>query len=122
MAPNWYEVGAMLLDVTQEPQLKVIKATYGNDAKKCCLDMLQYWMDTHPKATWHHLVTALRSRGVDLAAVASEIEENFTGNVEYSNDLVMYMNYVIKYLRSCISLICEIWYSVCMYIRSYLCS
>ena len=83
MAPNWYEVGAMLLDVTEEPQLKVIKATNSSDAKKCCLDMLQYWMDTHPKATWHHLVTALRSRGVDLAAVASEIEENFTGNVEH---------------------------------------
>ena len=79
MAPSWYEVGAMLLDVTQEPQLKLIQATYGNDAKKCCLAMLQKWMDTHPKATWHHLVTALRSPGVDLATVAANVEGNFTG-------------------------------------------
>ena len=94
MASNWYEVGAMLLDVTQEPQLKLIQATYGIDAKKCCLALLQKWMDTHPKATWHHLVTALRSPGVDLAVVASDIEKNFTGKVEDFSDLVMHMNYV----------------------------
>ena len=81
MAPNWYEVGAMLLDVTQEPQLRLIRDTYGNDTKKCCLAMLQKWTDTHPKATWHHLVTALRSPGVDLATVAANVEGNFTGKV-----------------------------------------
>ena len=81
MAPNWYEVGAMLLDITQEPQLKLIKTTHGSDAKKCCLAMLQYWMDTHPEATWHHLVTALRSPGVDLAAIAADIERNFIGKI-----------------------------------------
>ena len=73
MAPNWYEVGAMLLDVSQEPQLKAIQATHGNDAKKCCLAMLQKWMDTDPKATWHHLVAALKSPGVDLTTVAADI-------------------------------------------------
>ena len=55
MASNWYEVGAMLLDVTQEPQLKTIRATHGNDVKKCCLAMLQKWMDTHPEATWQFI-------------------------------------------------------------------
>ena len=79
LAPNWYELGAMLLKEEQESQLKLILATYGNDVKKCCWALLQYWMDTHPKATWHHLVTALRSPGVDLAAVASEIEKDFEG-------------------------------------------
>ena len=81
MAPNWYEVGAMLLDVTQESQLQLIQSTYGNDAKKCCLAMLKKWMNTHPEATWHHLVTALRSPGVDLATVAADIEGNFTGKL-----------------------------------------
>ena len=81
MAPNWYEVGAMLLDVTQESELNLIQATYGSDAKKCCLAMLKKWMNTHPEATWHHLVTALRSPGVDLAAIAADIEKKFTGTV-----------------------------------------
>ena len=92
MAPNWYEVGAMLLDVTQESQLQLIQSTYGNDAKKCCLAMLKEWMNTHPEATWRHLVTALKSPGVDLATVAADIEENFTGKVEHSSDIRTYIH------------------------------
>ena len=79
LAPNWYELGAMLLQEEQEAHLILIQTTHGSDAKKCCLAMLQYWMSTHSEATWHQLVTALRSPGVDLAAVATEIEKNFTG-------------------------------------------
>ena len=81
IAPNWYELGAMLLDVTEEPQLNLIQATDSSDAKKCCLAMLKKWMNTHPEATWNHLVTALRSPGVDLAAVAADIESTFTGKL-----------------------------------------
>ena len=82
LATNWYELGAMLLEENQEGHLKLIKSTHGNDSKKCCLAMLQYWWDTHPEAAWHHLVTALRSPGVDLGTVASVIERDFTGTVE----------------------------------------
>ena len=81
MAPNWYEVGAMLLEVEQESQLKLIQANHGSDVRKCCFAMLQYWMDTHPKVTWHDLVAALMSPGVNLAAVASDIQKNFTGKI-----------------------------------------
>ena len=84
MAPNWYEVGAMLLEVEQELHLKLIQANHGSDVRKCCLAMLQYWMDTHPKATWHHLVAALASPGVNLAVIAYDIEKKFTGK----NDVI----------------------------------
>ena len=80
MAPSWYEVGAVLLEVEQESELELIQANNVNDKKRCCLCMLQYWMRTHPKATWHHLIAALRSPGVDLSVLATEIEENFTGS------------------------------------------
>ena len=79
MAPNWYEIGAMLLEEGQESQLRLIQSDYGSDVRKCCVAMLQYWMDTHPEATWHHLVTALRLPGVELSAIASDIEKKFTG-------------------------------------------
>ena len=79
IAPNWYEVGAMLLRVEQEQQLGVIQANHGSDVRKCCIAMLQFWMSTHPKATWHNLVMALRSPGVDLPNAASVIERNFAG-------------------------------------------
>ena len=79
MAPKWFELGAILLEEEQEGHLKLLQTNYGSDAKKCCLAMLKYWMDAHPEATWHHLVTALRSPGMDLDAIALEIEKNFNG-------------------------------------------
>ena len=79
MAPSWYKVGAVLLEVNEESRLKLIQANNGSDMEKCCLCMLQYWMEAHPKATWHHLITALKSPGVNLSFLASKIEDNFTG-------------------------------------------
>ena len=81
LATSWYELGAMLLEVKKAGHLNLIQTTHGSDAKRCCLAMFQYWMNTDPKATWHHLVTALRSPGVEMSAVASEIEGNFKGKV-----------------------------------------
>jgi len=79
MASNWYELGAALLEEEEEAELKVIQSNHNNDVKKCCSTMLRYWTDTHPEATWQHLVTALKSSGVDLTTVASDIEKNFAG-------------------------------------------
>ena len=98
LANNWYELGAMLLEEKQEGHLKLIQTTHGSDARKCCLAMLQYWMETQPEATWHHLVTALRSPGVEMAAVASDIEGNFTGKIEHCDaplhDFKIYFAYI----------------------------
>ena len=91
LATDWYELGAILLDEREEAQLKVIESTHGNDVKKCCKAMLRYWIDNHPEATWHQLVTALRSRGVDLHNVATRIEGNLS---DYSKE-----NYRILYSR-----------------------
>ena len=77
LAPNWYDLGTTLLDVEQASELKVIHANKINDVRECCSAMLQYWIDTHPEATWVHLVTALKSPGLNLAAVASDIEQHF---------------------------------------------
>ena len=79
LAHKWYELGIELLEDEDVIRLTMIKANHSGDKQKCCLDMLQYWMDTQPEATWHDLVTALKSPGVELAAVASDIESNFTG-------------------------------------------
>jgi len=89
VAPNWYELGAMLLREEQEAQLKLIQSTHSNDVRRCCLAMLQCWMDTHPEATWHYLVTALRSPGVDLDSVASDIEKNFAGKNDVCTNFVL---------------------------------
>ena len=83
IAPNWCELGAILLDEKHEGQLKLIESTHGSNVKKCCSVMLRYWVDKHPEATWHQLVQALRTPGVDLDTVASRIEEKFAGKNNY---------------------------------------
>jgi len=80
VASKWYEVGVMLLKEEQESQLLQIESNYGQDVKKCCFEMFRYWKQTHPDTNWYHLVTALKSPGVELHLVAADIEKKFNGN------------------------------------------
>ena len=79
VAKKWYELGAVLLSKEEENQLQIIEADFGGDVYKCCLKMFNYWKQSHPEANWYNLVKALRSPGIRLHAVASDIEEKFIG-------------------------------------------
>ena len=104
LAPNWHEIGMMLLEEKYEICLSLIKAEHGSD-KQRCLAMLQYWMETHSEATWHDLVTALKLPGiVELTAVASAIERNFTGKIL----LYTYVYITFLFLSSYHSFLCEL--------------
>ena len=78
-ARKWYELGAMLLDEDQENELELIQLNFAGDIQKCCSQMLLVWKQSHPTASWYILVEALRSPGVELNAVAFNIEKCFTG-------------------------------------------
>ena len=78
MVPRWYELGIQLLREDQEPHLDVIKSDYGNDNKRCCVQMFWYWLQTNPKASWIQLLDALRSPVLELHTVAANIEVMFT--------------------------------------------
>ena len=93
IAPYWYELGAALLNEEEESQLEVIEANHKNDISKCCLAMFQYWWRSHPEATWNILLIKLRSSGVNLATVASDIEKNFTGKHDVN---LYYLHYLIS--------------------------
>ena len=77
--PHWYEVGIMLLEEYQEGQLDMLKDNNNNDPQQGCMEMLWYWLDTHRNATWQDLLKALRSPGVALGSIATEIEKMLTG-------------------------------------------
>ena len=79
VATRWYELGVMLLQPEQEPKLQQIKLDHGDDARKCCLEMFTYWRQSHPEDNWNNLVTALKSPGVEMDAVAAKLEKMFTG-------------------------------------------
>ena len=78
VASKWYLLGLMLLDDEQVAQLDNIKSTnFSGGCTMCCVDLLKYWLQTHPNATWIHLVEALESPGVELPGVAMEIKKLF---------------------------------------------
>ena len=37
--------------------------------------MLQYWLENAPGATWDDLIYALRALGLQLLAIANDVEE-----------------------------------------------
>ena len=78
-APFWYKIGIKLFDKDIEHHVEVIRRDYGNDVRKCCVEMFWYWLEAHPKASWQQLITALRSPGVHLHNVADTIERKFIG-------------------------------------------
>ena len=72
-------MGIELLEDDQLAQLRVITANY-NDVTRQCSEMFIYWLQTHPNATWHQLVAALRAPGVEMNDVAATLEGNFVGS------------------------------------------
>jgi len=77
---KWYELGIQLLDANQESKLRSIRADHGHDVKKCCSEMFDYWLETHPDGIWELLVKALREPAVELNYLAHNIEKEFIGN------------------------------------------
>ena len=75
---KWFELGMELLDEHQLSKLEAINVDYVENTRRC-LAMLEYWLRTHPSATWYQLVVALRAPGIELNQVAANLKEKFTG-------------------------------------------
>jgi len=78
--PQWYELGLTLLNENQDSHLDVIQSNHATDNKKCCMEMFWYWLSTNTNASWQHLIEALRSPGVGLPVVATDLEKMLTGS------------------------------------------
>ena len=57
--------------------LNQIKAQ--SDVKRRCMEMLKYWMSSHPNATWNQLLAALKAPGVELHSLAASVEIGMYG-------------------------------------------
>ena len=75
---RWYQLGIELLDDDQVTQLRIIKEN-NDDVAARCSEMLSYWMQTHPNATWYQLVAAMKTPGVELNELAATVEKSYTG-------------------------------------------
>ena len=79
VANKWYGLGIQLLDQKQLPKLDGIRTTYSNDQEGGCVEMLKYWLDVTPEATWDNLLCALRAPGLQLLSIAVDLEEEVKG-------------------------------------------
>ena len=79
VANKWYELGIQLLNQPQLPKLDEIHKAYPNNLQRGCVEMLKYWLDITPGATWDDLIHALRAPGLQLLAMADDVEKEVKG-------------------------------------------
>ena len=61
--------------------LKVIAANYPQNVVKCCQTMIEEWLEIRKDASWNQLIEALKSPGIELLHLASEINGRLRGKV-----------------------------------------
>ena len=72
---KWFDIGVELFDVVDEPVLNAIEDDHPRDADKCADEMLRYWLDRQPDASWNQLIQAFKAPNIKLEALALKIEE-----------------------------------------------
>ena len=68
-----------MLNESQLPRLDEIRSTYSNNRREGCVEMLKYWLKITPEATWDNLIRALRAPGLELLAIADDVEKEVNG-------------------------------------------
>ena len=71
ISEKWHDLGLQL--ELKEGTLKAIESNYPKNAQGCLREMLSKWLDVEPRATWHTLCAALRSRSVGAETLASKL-------------------------------------------------
>ena len=79
IADDWYGIGIQLFNNSQLPKLEEIRTTYSNDHRGGCVEMLRYWLQITPEATWDDLIHALRKPGLELFSIADYVEKEAKG-------------------------------------------
>ena len=77
VANKWYQLGIQLFNEPQLPRLDEIRANYSTDHREGCVEMLKYWLDVTPGATWDDIIHALRAPGLELLSIADDVEKAF---------------------------------------------
>ena len=79
VANDWYNLAIQLFNESQLPRLDEISTIYSNDRRRGCVEMLKCWLKVTPGATWNNLIHALRAPGLQLLAIANDVEKEVEG-------------------------------------------
>ena len=74
VADKWRQLGVQLLPPNHQEVLRIIAVDHRNDAVSCCERVLEKWLET-TDATWDQLIRVLRSPGIQLNYLASQLEQ-----------------------------------------------
>ena len=72
---KWHVLGLQL--ELKEGTLKAIESDYPKNSRDCLREMLSTWLKIEPRATWHTLCAALRSRTVGEEKLANDLEAKY---------------------------------------------
>ena len=70
---KWYDLGVQLLD-NDAGVLDVIKTDHPNDARVCCSQMFNKWLERKSGANWSQLITALIK--INLNTIAESVRNS----------------------------------------------
>ena len=68
---KWHDLGLRL--ELKKGTLEVIESNHPKNAQRCLSEMLSTWLKVEPRATWHTLCAALRSRTVGEEKLAGDL-------------------------------------------------
>ena len=78
VAPKWYHLGKCLLKEEWTHKLNAIENNNPNNAEKCCIEMLEYWLKSCA-ATWNKLIDALEKIHQDVPIEMIKIDNTIKG-------------------------------------------
>ena len=86
IADKWRDVGVQLLDsnLLDQRVLEVIAADHPHSVEECCKSMFEKWLSTEKKASWNHLIQAIKNIG--LSYLAGQLERKLAGE-KYINNM-----------------------------------
>ena len=91
VASKWFELGIQLLNEQQLPKLDEIHKAYPNDLQRRCIELLKYWLEITPGATWDNLIHALRAPGLQLMTIADDVEKEIKGYYVYMDVCINFL-------------------------------
>ena len=69
---EWYQLGVQL-ELTLDT-LKTIESNYPHDAKRCKIEVLDWWLRNAPETSWEKLAQALEAMG-GYASLTEELRK-----------------------------------------------
>ena len=117
-SPQWFYLGVQLLpDCDDVHKLKGFEQNHPNDKDKCCSDMLEFWIQKYPSASWLDLIRALRK--INMHEVANKVIAAFYGMYV---SVWLLLQKIILYVCTCVHDHTHVGLCMCVYVHVCVCA